>query len=445
MKPIKSTERGQALVIIALSAMVLFGFVALAIDGSAKFSDRRHAQNAADTAALAGALALVNDETTIITGSLEEWEYKALIRAEENGYDDFATNDVWVFKCNEAVGDRAGAPVDCGPYENDPNYVAVVILSHIDTTFARVFGWEQFDNLVSSVTYWNKRGPAYDGNLVVALNPNPCTGSNGNVLFTGSATITLDGGGAFVNSGGNGCGMEHGGSKCPIIIDGGLGSTGTGNIDMGSCSIPAPAYIQDAYPFPPDMPDVPTICSAATTTTYSSNNGTQVTTLQPGAYTNFPPSEIKNGPSKAKLYDNIVLDDGIYCLKDGLKVTSSLNITGDNVLLYIPSNEDFDINGGVLTLSGRTEGDYAGYLIIVGSTFSGQSPKCVLNGNAGNSFTGTIFAPYCELTVTGNSDTTSFDTQIIGYTVTINGGANATLYYDAGNNAQSAPKIGLMR
>jgi hypothetical protein len=58
---------------------------------------------------------------------------------------------------------------------------------------------------------------------------------------------------------------------------------------------------------------------------------------------------------------------------------------------------------------------------------------------------GTIFAPYCELTVNGNSDTASYDTQIIGYTVTINGTANATLYYDAENNAESDPKLGLMQ
>ena len=50
-------ERGQALVLVALASIGLFAITGLAIDGSAKFSDRRHAQNAADTAAVAGALA----------------------------------------------------------------------------------------------------------------------------------------------------------------------------------------------------------------------------------------------------------------------------------------------------------------------------------------------------------------------------------------------------
>ena len=54
---IKAKEKGQALILIALAAIGLFAFGALAIDGSRAYSDKRHAQNAADTAALAGALA----------------------------------------------------------------------------------------------------------------------------------------------------------------------------------------------------------------------------------------------------------------------------------------------------------------------------------------------------------------------------------------------------
>ena len=63
MRSSNLSERGQALIVIALAAVVLFGFVALAIDGSAKYSDRRNAQNAADTAALAAALEKVNELT----------------------------------------------------------------------------------------------------------------------------------------------------------------------------------------------------------------------------------------------------------------------------------------------------------------------------------------------------------------------------------------------
>jgi hypothetical protein len=48
------TERGQALVIMALGMIVLLIVVGVAVDGGTVFMERRHAQNAADAAALSG-------------------------------------------------------------------------------------------------------------------------------------------------------------------------------------------------------------------------------------------------------------------------------------------------------------------------------------------------------------------------------------------------------
>ncbi len=68
----KLQEKGQALVIIALAAVSLFGFTALAIDGSRVFSDRRHAQNAADTAALAAALSKIRADPPATADAVAE-------------------------------------------------------------------------------------------------------------------------------------------------------------------------------------------------------------------------------------------------------------------------------------------------------------------------------------------------------------------------------------
>ena len=72
-----SSEKGQALIIIAFAAIGLFAFAALAIDGSMVFSDRRHAQNAADTAVLDAALSKTRGGT---------WEQEGLDRASESGF-----------------------------------------------------------------------------------------------------------------------------------------------------------------------------------------------------------------------------------------------------------------------------------------------------------------------------------------------------------------------
>src|SRR5688572_8207420 len=52
----ESDERGQAIVLVALSLVVLLLFAALAVDGGRFVSERRYLQNAADAAALAGVL-----------------------------------------------------------------------------------------------------------------------------------------------------------------------------------------------------------------------------------------------------------------------------------------------------------------------------------------------------------------------------------------------------
>ena len=139
MKSMKlSSERGQALILIALAAIGLFGMAGLAIDGSAKFSDRRHAQNAADTAALAGSLAKVNGDA--------QWKLSAIERADSNGYDNnLVSNTVTVYACNEPGS-------DCGTaYEGNPSFVKVVIVSHVNTYFARVVGIDQTQNTVESL------------------------------------------------------------------------------------------------------------------------------------------------------------------------------------------------------------------------------------------------------------------------------------------------------
>jgi Flp pilus assembly protein TadG len=49
----KKSEVGQAMIFIVIGFIVILGFVGLAIDGGMVFSDRRHAQNAADASSLA--------------------------------------------------------------------------------------------------------------------------------------------------------------------------------------------------------------------------------------------------------------------------------------------------------------------------------------------------------------------------------------------------------
>src|SRR5512146_1530308 len=92
-------ERGQALILIVLAIVALIGLTGLAIDGGNAYSDRRHAQNAADTAALAAALSKTHgaDQAT--------WEQAAKDIAAQNGYNPASSTDVTVdvYSCEETT------------------------------------------------------------------------------------------------------------------------------------------------------------------------------------------------------------------------------------------------------------------------------------------------------------------------------------------------------
>ncbi len=206
MKPKSFNERGQALILIAFAAIALFAVAGLAIDGSNKYSDRRHAQNAADTAALSAALARANTLTN--NPSLSDTEVcpngspgtlcqaissAALNIADQNGYDNnLVSNEVRVYTCNHPDS-------DCGPYDGNKNYVQVMITSYVNTYFMRVLGIDQSTNIVEAVALAGKGGAIANGASVVSMNPNPNCG-NGSFAVGGNGEINLTGGGMFVNS-----------------------------------------------------------------------------------------------------------------------------------------------------------------------------------------------------------------------------------------------------
>lgn len=449
-------ERGQALILIALVAIVLFGFTALAVDGSAKFSDRRHAQNAADTAALAGAQGLARHETSAC-GTLEEWECKALLRAEENGYDDFSNNDVWVFKCDTPTMDRNNAPLDCGPYEGRDDYLTVIILSHVDTTFARVIGFTQTHNLVQAVTFVQEDGPAFPGNSLVALKPTG-SGCPGEFIVGGSGLVTLDGGGVFVNSnnpGSNECGaFTQDGCQISVDVINGGGVTSVGDINLDdNCSgqINSPTFTEGAPPltFPPDViVPPPPECDALGY--YPAQNDTinHISYLQPGKYGKLPPDDATE--------NTIIMAPGNYCVYEVIRVTNSTRLMqGQNVFVYLKYSASrpnpLAINGGTMIMDAPDDGDYQGYLLyvepppIVSGTYYGSSKNCVINGGADDSFTGSIYAPYCDMTINGGGSPDGFHAQLIAYTITLSGNNDLYFSYDPDENAVNQPMVGLMR
>jgi hypothetical protein len=142
------SQRGQALVLIVLAAVGLFAFAALAIDGSAVFSDRRNSQNASDTAAYAAALALTRQPAS-------SWQQAGFDRAASNGYDDSdGVTEVYVHLCSVPASTSEGIALTCQGLPagaNPSHYVHVYIKSVVNLSLARIIGWNQMINRTDAV------------------------------------------------------------------------------------------------------------------------------------------------------------------------------------------------------------------------------------------------------------------------------------------------------
>jgi Flp pilus assembly protein TadG len=126
-------EAGQALVLVALSMIVLIGFVGLAIDVGSAYFTQRELQKAADAAALAGAQELPNSAT-------------ATAVARQYGAADGDKNEATLVKdATMAVSTRCVTSLGCVPSRGvTTNVIAVTETAQVPTLFAKLLGFDSF-------------------------------------------------------------------------------------------------------------------------------------------------------------------------------------------------------------------------------------------------------------------------------------------------------------
>lgn len=458
MKP-RSQERGQALIMVALAVVGLFGFSALAIDGSRVFSDRRHAQNAADTAALAAALTKVRGGDYVLA---------AQKRAETNGYVTDADSSVDVHLCSDAGVNPAceGLPGGANPSE----YIQVKIVSTIPTTFARIVGRQTVTSVVTAIAHASGGVPTplLNGAALASLKP---TGSS---TFGGNGNITLDvnNSGTFNNSNDN-CGMDLvGNGNYSVDTSFQVANGNTQYCESGHPTMNGPIQNASQVPYPPTIivqqpsiscsgnPGAPAYDNATNTYTFSPGNYTSAVSINPTGNVNFNPGNycFSGGVSigaTAHVFANSVnfsITGGDFHMAGASTFTcndmlvyihgggSGMHFNGNshvfcNSVTFYAETGDVTWNGTVDNrLFAPTGGDYEGLLIYM--PYGNNSPLTI-NGNSGNQLTGSIIAVSSAITISGNSGTSGLHSQIIGYTVSLQGNSNTTINYDPGE--QYAP------
>jgi hypothetical protein len=194
------------------------------------------------------------------------------------------------------------------------------------------------------------------------------------------------------------------------------------------------------------MPDRPSECSQ---TAIPPNllgvdaNGVQNWLIHPGYYTDFPQAGLV--PNNK----NIFLEPGVYCVNSDVQWSGATFKALDGtsgVTIYITAGHTLSVNiNSPIWLNPSNSGDYAGYLFIVDGDQS-SIENCNINGGGYLDLNGTVFAPYCNMTINGDSSTTSnFNAQIIGWDIKLNGNNIITFTYDPSANAELKRRIGLMK
>jgi len=477
MKRVNS-QKGQALVLIALAIVGLIGFTALTVDGGRVLSDRRHAQNAADASALAAALAKIQDTSGVPTTANAAAENKALERADSNGYH------------NDGVGSDVivNIPPVGGTYDGNPEYIQVIIHSYVSTTFARVLGRTMVENTVEAITRvqgsTSTTNPWGNAGMVAVRHTNERC-----FTINGSANLHIHGSGISVNCTAPDTLFVNGNTNVTLDDDINIAGCYTDQHnqvvfnnpgDAFQCDISMPVLsasdfsgIQRTLPAPD--------CSSLPLKTSSD-------TYEEAGYKVFPPgrytaSQTANSDAKLK--------EGLYCFLGGLNLNANASLVGTGTIQIVLQNGDlnlannsnnvfndleiysvdgdlsskgsiyadsirffatgtgsFDLNNGdltsgdayfytyggnfvinsssVLNLTAPDEGPFAGLLFYKPW---GNNIAFDLNGGTNSYIKGTILMPTTEVTLNGGSGM-EVHGQVVAATFIIDGGNEADIYYD---------------
>jgi hypothetical protein len=190
------------------------------------------------------------------------------------------------------------------------------------------------------------------------------------------------------------------------------------------------------------MPERPDQCDQMAAAPYHHPSGKWI--IYPGYYTDFPQAGLIGNNQ------DIELAAGIYCVDGDIHWSGATfsSLDGNSgVTIYITPGHDFSlsINSPIELDASHLGTKYDGYLIILDGD-PNVHPNCTINGGSYLDMNGTIFAPYCNITVNGDNTTESkFNAQIIGWDIKLNGGNLMNITYNPADNGKIQRRVGLMK
>jgi hypothetical protein len=425
--------RGQIVVLFAIVLVVVLGLTAIAVDGGMIYSDRRSAQNSADSAALAGGgvaaqyfenhLVLYDNFSCAGTDVLE-----GMYQAVSSAIDRAATND---YTLENDLANQNGVEVTCsitniGPYKDEYIDVTVMVSASTSTAFAHLFYSEPIENTVKSVVRVHPRTNLGFGHAVASMGTD-C--SSGGIHATGNVKIKSTHAGIFSNS----C-IEATGNVT-VTADDPIGNgiryvttfTKSGNVTVSPTPVQSPVVIT---PYIIPAPD----CGSLQDKGSISLSGNNTLTLNPGRYGSIALS----GNSK------ITLNPGLYCISSGISVSGNNTLKGSSVTLYFTGGGFTGVGNSDIELSAPTSDQPPAVRGLLMYAALGNTSSFTITGNSSSLYQGTIYIPNGNITAVGNS---SYDnnSQLVGKKITLNGNSSLDTTFDGALNYQIPATLSLQQ
>lgn len=413
----KISEKGQAMILIVFSIIGLIGMSALAIDGGNAYVDSRRAETAASAAALTAA-------TTRIEGG--NWRAAALITASDNGYNnDGITNTV-----------ELNTPPIYGDYGGNPEFIEVIITSHLKTYFGNVIGIKEITSVAKVVSQSKPAilGELFNGYALVSLAPHSRCDSHISFWVHSEATINFEGGGLFVNSDNPTCAfISFGNGSVRVRDTSPIAVVGGAQVQKPKLITPFPMQTGvTPIPYPPSI-KLPKIDCGEKIATVDKETGS---IMSPGNWDEdvFPPDGVTS------------LKSGTYCINGDFILNAGQHLEGSNVLLVIDSGRVGISGNATVKLSAPIGGPNQGLLFYVPID---NHSIIAINGSDESNYRGTILAPGADVRINGldSGGGAAYHSQIIGYYVEIDGNDNIYIKYKDEQNydALTMPEVLLIQ
>jgi Flp pilus assembly protein TadG len=409
-----ASERGQAIILVALFMTTMLMAVGLAVDAGQLYVARRTMQEAADAAAYAGAVVLYQGGTTAQASAA------AVNDASRNQYVDGGDGGLTTVTVN--------LPPTSGPHSSPPDsrYVEVIIASQVRTALLPAQAQLNF----VSVRAVAGAEPLNNGYAIMALD----RGNTPSAIDIGpTSSVSVTGAGILSNSTSSSAASNAGGS-ISVSPYPPYGTEVAGGVS-GTWPHPTTGVNQKPDPFAgypkPSTGGLPVYDSLPAPV----GSSPPTITLSPGVY---------NVAIDAAGGTLIVMNSGIYILKgQGINGTGNADIQSGaggvfifNTLTGYPGSTGtctgIKLAGNAASvLAPMATGTYAGLLFY-------QDPACTaefkIAGNGTLSASGTIYLPNAPFVMDG-SNATLTGSQLVAKTVDINNGT-INITFNSGTTAQ---------